>query len=187
MSLHTPALALLLMLVAHCTSAGEPSLVAAGNCRAGGPNGAYELRMADGRVRVQGAFHDGKRTGTFIFWNANGARLAVVPYDNDVRSGTIALWQSRGKPMTEGQRVLEAPVVAGQAHGLRRSWYATGHLRSEATFDRGTLIDARVLSESGRPLPTVEARRTTLDDARAEETVIAALERMVAGHLPRCD
>lgn len=188
MSMRIPAIAAVaaLLMAAPWSRATEPALVAFGACREGEPNGAYELRMADGRIRVQGAFHDGKRTGTFIFWNADSTRLAIVPYDNDVRSGTIALWHPRGRPVREAQRMLEAPVVAGRAHGVRRSWYASGRLRAEAMFDRGTLIDAKVLTESGRPLPIADARRAALEDARNDEVAIAALERIVARHPPQC-
>ena len=41
---------------------------------------------------VVGAFAQGRMTGTFIFWSAAGARVAVMPFDNDAKSGTVALW-----------------------------------------------------------------------------------------------
>lgn len=175
------------MVTLSSTHAAEPALLASGACRDGQPNGAYELRMPDGRVRAVGAFHEGKRTGTFFFWNADGGRLAAIPYDDDVPNGTIALWHQRGKPSRESGRKLEAPMVAGRPHGIRRSWYETGRLRAEVSFDRGTLVEAEVWTRSGRPLATADAKRIALQDARGEETYIAALERFVARHRPQCE
>lgn len=181
------ASALLLMVTLSSARAAEPALVAFGACRDGLPNGPYELRMPDGGVRAVGAFHEGKRTGTFFFWSADGGRLAAIPYDNDVRNGTIALWHQRGKPAHEAGRKLEAPVVAGRPHGVRRSWYETGGLRAEASFDRGGLVEAQVWTRSGHPLATADAKRMALQDAHGEETYIAALERIVARHRPQCE
>jgi len=76
--------------------------------------------MRSGQPRVVGAFRDGIRTGTFIFWNDSGTRVGVIPYDEDMASGTIALWYATaGK--RPAARWLEAPVVRGKPHGERRA------------------------------------------------------------------
>jgi hypothetical protein len=93
-----------------------------GACRAGLPHGSYELRGADGRLRVVGAFAQGRLTGTFIFWTAGGARLAVLPFDNEAKNGTVALWYAAPDARIEGGRRLEAPYVADLPHGIHRSW-----------------------------------------------------------------
>src|SRR5438552_17954551 len=66
--------------------------VVVGQCRSGVAHGGYELRTPDGRLRVVGAFAQGHMTGTFIFWSAAGARVAVMPFDKDSKNGTVALW-----------------------------------------------------------------------------------------------
>src|SRR3982750_2852733 len=76
---------------------GQPYVVA-GNCRDGAPNGSYELRTSDGRLRIAGAFAHGRRTGTFLFWAATGARTALIPYDDDAKVGTVALWYPPAAP-----------------------------------------------------------------------------------------
>ena len=73
------ALAGLAALASAPVAAQPAGLVASGACRDGQPNGAYELRSANGQVRISGAYAKGHRTGTFLFWSATGARIALVP------------------------------------------------------------------------------------------------------------
>jgi hypothetical protein len=143
--------------------------------------------MSDGRLRVAGAFHEGKRTGTFIFWNASGGRLAAIPYDNNVRNGTIALWHVGGRPAREIGRRLEAPVVRGEAHGMHRAWHANGQLQYEATYDHDRLLDAAAWDADGRALPQRDARATVVQARRRDDSFVASLERMVADHRVQCN
>ena len=95
-----PLARLIALLVVLCAASGVAAAAATGwivdaTCRDGQPNGYYELRDGDGALRVAGAFHYGKRTGSFIFWNDRGARIAHIPYDDGVRNGTLATWYDR--------------------------------------------------------------------------------------------
>ena len=67
--------------------------------------------MQDGRLRVVGAFAHGRKTGTFIFWNTSGARVAVIPYQDDEKAGTVALWYTVPGARRELQRKLEAQGI----------------------------------------------------------------------------
>src|ERR1700687_5890468 len=100
-----------------------------GACRSGIPNGAYELRMQDGRLRVVGAFAHGRKTGTFIFWNASGARVAVIPTKDDKKPGPVAFWYPGPGARRERQRKLEAPYEENRLHGIKRSWNPRGGRR----------------------------------------------------------
>jgi len=158
-----------------------------GHCRGGVPNGAYELKTPNGQVRVVGAFSQGRMTGTFIFWNAAGARLAVLPLDNDTRSGTIALWYTAPDGRSEKGHKLEAPYVEDRLHGIKRSWYPDGTRRTEARYERGELAEARAWSESGAPLPEADARALATRDAEADERAYASLVALVRQHPPVCE
>jgi hypothetical protein len=194
----TPALKLLTnarrirltMGVCVCAVAGaapaQPYL-AIGQCRAGVPNGGYELRMPDGRLRVVGAFAQGRMTGTFIFWTSGGARIAVLPFDNDARIGTIALWYLAPDGRSEAGLKLEAPFVDDQPHGIKRSWYADGALRAEYRYERGALVEARAWTERGTPLPHAEARGLAARDAESEDRYYASLVGVVRDNLPACE
>ena len=168
-------------------SAASPELVVSVGCRDGALNGAYELRMPNGRLRILGAFAKGRRTGTFLFWAATGDRIAVIPYDDDAKVGTVALWYPPSIPLTEPRRRLEAAHSAGVRHGVTRSWHANGRQRTEYLYEQGKLLTARAWSQQGEPLPEPEARLGAERDLAQDTEYFASLERTITDNGPRCD
>jgi hypothetical protein len=182
------AAALLVLLAALPTAvhAAAP-LVAEGACRDGEPNGAYTLRAADGRLRVAGAFARGHRTGTFVFWSERGSRVAVVPYDDDRKTGTVAVWYPPPAPNADAPRKSEAAYVDDRLHGDKRSWYGSGKPRAWLRYERGQLVEARAWNAAGSPLPEAAARVQAARDAATDESFYATLEALVAEHRPKCE
>ncbi len=136
-------------------------------------------------MRILGAFAKGRRTGTFLFWASTGDRIAVIPYEDDAKTGTVALWHApsrRGEP----RRKLESAYSAGVRNGTTRSWHANGKPRAEYRFERGELAAAEAWSESGDSLPEAAARRLAEQDRAADAGLYAEFERTIAEHLPRC-
>lgn len=158
-----------------------------GACRAGVPNGAYELRTQDGRLRVAGAFAQGRKTGTFIFWSSRGARIAVIPYEDDARTGTVALWYFSPGANREQGRKLEAPYHGNALHGIKRSWHRDGARRAEFRYDHGVLIEAHAWGAAGQPLSAVDARALADVDASSDERYYDTLEQIVRDNSPRCE
>jgi antitoxin component YwqK of YwqJK toxin-antitoxin module len=169
------------------TAALAESFEVTGSCRDGLPHGNYELRTADGRLRVAGAFAQGRKTGTFIFWTRGGGRIAVVPYDEDARSGTVALWYVTSEGRVESGRRLEAPYVGDRLHGVARSWYPNGAPRAEYSYEHGQLSQARAWTEAGAVLSDAEASARAVRDAEADQRLLDEIVAMVYEHLPRCD
>jgi len=171
---------------------GTSSLAAAqryeaeGYCRDGLPHGKYELRDGKGKLRALGAFNRGKRTGSFIFWSSDGVRIAHLPFDEDVLSGTLGTWYS-GKSTREPQRKLEAVYSHGKLNGDKRSWYASGRLRAEYRYEQGELREASAKSPSGQALAEDAARALAQRDAAADDAFVASLLAIVAANPPRCD
>ena len=161
-------------------------LVASGACRDGLANGAFELRTPDGRLRVLGAFAKGHRTGTFLFWSATGARVAVIPYDDGVKVGTVALWYAPASSQGEPRRRLESAYSAGVLHGFTRSWHVNGKRRAEYRYERGELAAAQAWSESGASLPESAARRLAELDLAITANLYAELEQTITENLPLC-
>jgi hypothetical protein len=168
-------------------AAGAPEFVVEGSCRDGQPHGAYEARMANGQVRIVGAFNRGKRTGSFMFWSSAGVRIAQLPYADDALSGTVALWYADAKRRDDARPKLEATYVHGRMSGLQRSWYPNGRPRAEYRYEQGTLAAARVFGESGQPLAEAVARAQAVRDRAEDEKFFAALDAIVRANLPRCD
>ena len=157
-----------------------------GQCRSGVANGGYELRMPDSRLRVVGAFAQGHMTGTFIFWTAAGARVAVMPFDNDAKNGTIALWYTSPDGHNEAGRKLEAPYVDDRPHGVVRSWHPNGTPRAEYRYEHGVLSDAHAWSDSGVPLAYSDAERLAARDAANEDNFYASLLAVIRDNPPAC-
>lgn len=178
---------LALLLTALAVGARAQQLEPVGACRDGVPNGAYELYQADGRLRVVGAFALGRRTGTFIFWTGDGARIGVIPYNDDVRSGTIALWHTTRGSGRELRPKSEAPYVDGKLHGIRRSWYRSGKPELEARYERGRLQGVRAWSEDGLSLSEAEGRTLAERELSGDEGLYEALDALVRDHRPRCN
>ena len=175
----------LLTLVA-AAGAGAQDYAIQGNCRDGALHGAYELRGGNGQVRVVGAFSRGKRAGSFLFWSSSGTRIAQLPFDDDILSGTLALWYSPGDRRGEARQKLEAAYVAGKLHGRKRSWYPDGQLRAEYRYDQGALIEARVFTESGKAFDLAEARAQAATDLAMDDRFYATLDEIVRTHRPSC-
>ncbi len=167
--------------------AAAETLVVSGGCRDGAPNGLYELRMPDGRLRIVGAFAKGRRTGTFIFWAANGARIALIPYDDDIKVGTVAVWYDPARAKVDPPHKSETTYVSGVLHGTKRSWHANGNPRTELRYERGELVEARAWSESGAPLSAAQASALAERDVATDEGFYATLEATIADNAPRCE
>ena len=173
-------------LAAHGAHAREPqAFTVVGSCRDGQPHGAYELKDAAGTVRVVGAFNRGKRTGSFLFWSAGGARLAQLPYDDDELSGNVAVWYPP-VPGADQRQKLEAAYARGRLSGAKRSWHANGRERTQLRYADGELVEARAFADTGKPLPDADARTLAVRDQAVDARFIHSLSALVREHLPRC-
>jgi antitoxin component YwqK of YwqJK toxin-antitoxin module len=168
-------------------AAGAQTFDVVGACRSGIPNGGYELRTQDGHLRVVGAFAQGRKTGTFIFWNSTGARVAVIPYQDDDKAGTVALWHTVPGARRELQRKLEAPYVDNRLHGVKRSWNPRGTRRAEFRYERGVLIEAKAWQDDGTPRGKPEAEAQAATDEVTDKRLFAGLEALIHDHPPHCD
>ena len=156
-----------------------------GGCRDGRPQGPYQLRSGDGQLRIAGAFNEGMRTGSFIFWRANGVREAHVPYDNGVRNGTVATWYE-GPPGREPVRHFESAWRHGRRDGETRSWYPDGHRRSQTQYASGRIVSALAWTQAGDALPEPAARELAARDAQAADAEYSARDALIGLHLPQC-
>ena len=173
------------LVVAQGLAAADEALDASSGCRAGRPQGPYQLRGDNGQLRVAGAFNDGTRTGSFIFWRANGVREAHVPYDRGVRNGTVATWYA-GPPGREPSRHFESAWRHGRRDGETRSWYPDGARRSVAEYTNGRLVASAGWTAAGEPLTEAAARDQALRDERAADAEYATYSALIRDHMPSC-
>jgi hypothetical protein len=164
----------------------ERGWLISGQCREGVPQGGYQLRGADGRLRIQGAFNQGQRVGSFIFWSPAGVRVAHLPFDGDVLDGTVSLWYAELGDATEPARKLTAEYRRGERDGLTRSWYPDGRLRAEYEYAAGTLRSARAYAPTGAAFEEVQARAMAEQDRAADVEYVESLLATVRRHQPDC-
>jgi hypothetical protein len=173
------------LFAAQALAAADDALRASGGCRTGVPQGPYQLRGDDGQLRVAGAFNDGTRTGSFIFWRENAVREAHVPYDQGLRNGTVATWYD-GPPDREPARHVESAWRRGLRDGTTRTWYPDGHRRSETEYTKGRIIASRGWTDAGEPLPADAARALAQADEQVADAEYAQRNALVADHMPSC-
>ena len=177
------------LLAVALTAPGEAAaqrLAVQGACRDGVPHGAWQLTDAKGRPRVLGAFNRGKRTGSFIYWNASGVRIAHLPYEEDARNGTLALWYQTPTRGLDAQQRLEAVYTSGRLNGLVRIWNPDGRVRGEYLYAGGNLVGARAWDARARELPEAQARAQAEKDVAVHEAYQQTLEALVAQHSRDC-
>jgi len=174
-------------LAAGVACAQSPTWIVEGSCRDGQPHGRYELRTGDGALRVAGAFNHGRRTSSFIFWSTKGVRIAHIPYDDDVRNGTLATWYETRITGAEPPRRFESMWRRGAREGLTRTWYADGRRRSETEYERGRLVTTAGWTDIGTRLNEPAAREAAERDAIAADAYYTELETLVRDHVPHCD
>jgi PAS domain-containing protein len=160
--------------------------VADGNCRDGRPQGPYALRTGEGRLRVAGAFNDGARTGSFIFWSDAGVRIAHLPFDHDLLNGTVAIWYE-APPGREPPRRFESAWRRGKRDGETRSWYRDGRPRALTQYAAGRITASAGWSDAGARMTDAAALEAAQQDAAALDALYAELDALVREHMPRCD
>ena len=159
---------------------------ATGNCRDSRAQGPYQLRSDNGQLRVAGAFNEGTRTGSFIFWRDNGVREAHVPYDDrGLRNGTVATWYD-GPSDREPPRHVESAWRRGVRDGTTRTWYPDGHRRSQTEYAQGRIVTSIGWTETGDPLSDAAARELAEADEQAADADYAQRSGLVADHMPSC-
>jgi hypothetical protein len=167
------------------STAGADALTPSTQCRNGKAQGGYTLRAADGRVRVQGAYNQGVRTGSFFFWSANGARTAQLPFDADLLSGTLSLWYDSGGNGAPARK-LQAAYRSGKRDGVTRLWLPDGRLQGEFDYQAGVLAAPRAWDEAGAPLPEADARALAEREHSQTMAFVTRLLRMLTQHPPDC-
>lgn len=167
-------------------AAATPGWTVNGTCREGRPQGPYQLRGDNGQLRVSGAFNEGTRTGSFIFWRENGVREAHIPYDDHgLRNGTVATWYE-GPPGREPPRKLESSWRHGRRDGETRTWYSDGRRRSETLYADGKITSSVGWTDRGEPLAPGAALELALRDERAADADYGLRDALIAQHMARC-
>ena len=115
------------------------------------------------------------------------AHRASIPYDDDLKVGTVAVWYAPALATADPPRKSETTYVAGgctarSARGTRTAIRAPNCATSTACSSR----------RAPGPNPARRCRRTRRGAGRratvaSDERFYATLEATIAGHAPRCE
>jgi hypothetical protein len=91
-------------------------------------DGTFEIRDRAKRIKQQGSFAAGKRSGEWIAWYANGKRRSVENYREGMREGLHREYSPKGKLLDEFKY---RDGALDCTDGYHRSWYHNGKLKFE--------------------------------------------------------
>lgn len=151
-------------------------------------NGVVTLKGSDfsfvdakGVLRVEGMLKDGKKEGTWIFFDFQGVKDAEVGYKDDALSGPCLMWYgSFQSPDIAGKKKLEAVFDNGAFHGPYANYYPNGQKRSDVLFDHGKIIKARAWEKDGKEVSEKMAMENALNDFNADIEYLADRENVIA-------
>jgi hypothetical protein len=91
-------------------------------------DGTFEIRDRAKRLKQQGGFAAGKRSGEWIVWYANGKRRSVENYREGMREGLHREFSPKGRLLDEFKY---RNGTLDCTDGYHRSWYHNGKLKFE--------------------------------------------------------
>lgn len=180
-----PVLALLLPLAG---AAGDGTLVASNDCKAGIPHGEYRVKSADGPVRIAGSYAEGLRSGSFTFYDAGGEKLIALPYTRGLIHGTVEGWHvpdeaGGGEPRLK----LVSDISAGFIEGRYRTWYDNGKPRSDFTVEEGEIVSAKTWNPDGSVLEIGDPSAFLQTDIETDFAYYSRLEQVMDAFPPVCE
>ena len=104
----------------------------------GTPHGPYRAFHPNGRLKQQGTYEKGKKTGKWIAWHENGKTSRVGAFEDDLETGEWTFFYESGEKMAEGE------FEKGKKHGEWRLYYDTGKPKAEEEWAEGRLEGDRV-------------------------------------------
>ncbi len=133
-------IALLLALLAGCSSSGAPTVNARyenGRVASTGEH-VHELRSGpwteyfqDGRKKCEGRYEDDVQTGLWTYWFENGNKEMEGRFENERREGDWTSWYENGSPRAAGR------FEGGFEEGTWRFYDRGGAIEHEGAFERG--------------------------------------------------
>ena len=90
---------------------------------------------ANGQIKEEGNYKDGKKDGLWKYWDENGKLRYEKNYKDGERDG---LWKEWFK---NGQLTAESNYKDGLPDGLWKKWYENGQLKYERNYKDGKRID----------------------------------------------
>jgi antitoxin component YwqK of YwqJK toxin-antitoxin module len=92
---------------------------------------------SNGRVEVEGAFSDGKRTGKWVYWHPNGIKWSEGSFKNGESHGKFTVWFNTGKIN------IQSEYVDGKPHGEWKFYNENEKLIKTVIFEMGAKMEEK--------------------------------------------
>jgi len=119
----------------------------------GHKEGLWQTFFANGEVKWEGTYTDGKRDGYFKTYNETGSLLTIEKYINDVLQNNppeLATLETKTTYFSNGNVKTEGPYKDNKPVGLHRTYNEDGTIAKVDVFDSGRVMAEGVLDSLGR-------------------------------------
>lgn len=178
------ASALLMLIAAGTVSTraadAKPVPFVKGTKTAGVYHGPVEIWSSPDVRQAAGECRHGKPEGRWTLWDESGTKVAELTYRDGYFEGAVAFWHgAQAGPRLRGKLKARGAFVDGQWHGLTRTYWPDGRVRSERTYETDNLIDAQAFDQQGTALSEEEARKVAAADEEMDNALLDALDEYI--------
>lgn len=176
--------ALLLLAVADPVLANppdtKPAPIVKGHRTAGVYHGPVEIWASPSVRQAAGECRHGKPEGRWTLWDESGTKVAELTYRDGYFEGSIAFWHgAQAGPRLKGKLKCRGSFADGQWHGLVRTFWPDGRIRSERTYEADTIVTALAFDPQGGALADEEARKVAAADEQQDNALLDALDEYI--------
>lgn len=164
---------------AHAAETKPPPIVK-GTKTAGIYHGPVEIWSSPSVRQAAGECRHGKPEGRWTLWDESGTKVAELTYRDGYFEGSIAFWHgAQAGPRLKGRLKCRGSFTDGQWHGLVRTYWPDGRIRSERTYEADTVIAALAFDQQGGALTEDEARKVAAADEQQDNALLDALDEYI--------
>ncbi len=164
---------------AHAAEA-KPAPIVKGSKTAGVYHGPVEIWASPSIRQAAGECRHGKPEGRWTLWDESGTKVAELTYRDGYFEGSIAFWHgAQAGPRLKGRLKCRGAFTDGQWHGLVRTYWPDGRIRSERTYEADTVVAALAFDQQGQALTEEEARKVAAADEQQDNALLDALDELI--------
>lgn len=162
------------------TAGTKPVPIVKGSQTAGVYHGPVEIWSSPSVRQAAGECRNGKPDGRWTLWDESGIKVAELTYREGYFEGSIAFWHgAQAGPRLKGKLKCRGSFTDGQWHGLVRTYWPDGRIRSERTYESDTIVEAHAFDPQGGALATEEARKVAAADEAQDNALLDALDEYI--------
>lgn len=158
----------------------KPTPIVKGSKTAGVYHGPVEIWASPSIRQAAGECRHGRPEGRWTLWDETGVKVAELTYRDGYFEGSIAFWHgAQAGPRLRGKLKCRGAFTDGQWHGLVRTFWPDGRIRSERTYEADTVVTAHAFDQQGNALTEEESRKVAAADEQQDNALLDALDEYI--------